>query len=98
MPAPITGMTASIIRTVVPGLVLAAAAGLSRVGIVFPNELLTDIVATLVGATVTATYYWAVRVMEHFASSKWGWLLGYPSAPTYGPPPGKHATERQAPQ
>ena len=31
----------------------------------------------------TVVFYVVVRVLERAKSSKWGWLLGYPSPPVY---------------
>lgn len=90
-PAALGPLKAGILRTVVPGLVLAITAGLAKLSITLPSDALTDVVSAGVAAAVTTAYYVGVRVLEHFRSSRWGWLLGYPAAPTYPDPPGKHA-------
>jgi hypothetical protein len=34
-------------------------------------------------ALSTGVYYLVVRVFEHYVSPRFGWLLGFPAAPTY---------------
>lgn len=70
-------MKQSILRTVVPILyALLVKAGLGKLGV---DDTLIQGLATLI---VTGLIYAAVRVVERFAP-KFGWLLGYPAAPTY---------------
>jgi hypothetical protein len=72
-------MKESVIRTVVPILV----ALLVRWGVQDALGIDDVLLQSLVTAAVTGLYYIGVRVLERARSSKWGWLLGYPSAPSY---------------
>lgn len=72
----------SLIRTIVPYLVGLVLAYLTTNGIHLSSEQVVSLSATLAFA-IGALYYIVVRALEH----KWpklGWLLGVPSAPTYG--------------
>lgn len=69
----------SILRTFVPifvGLIVS-------VGI-FSNIDQTAL-AELVTAAITAGYYLIARLLEHYVSGSFGWLLGWPAVPTYHP-------------
>jgi hypothetical protein len=72
-------MKESLIRTVVPILY----ALLVRHGVVEWLGVDDVLVQSALTAVVTALIYMAIRVAERIGSSRWGWLLGYPSAPTY---------------
>lgn len=75
-------MKESLIRTLVPIIVtLLARAGFKELGVDDAT------IATLAAGLAAWLYYFGVRVLERASSSKWGWLLGYPSAPVYA---GKH--------
>lgn len=73
-----TNLNASLVRTLVPAVVGAVATILLKLGIHITGDL-TPIVAPALGYL----YYVAVRILEHFKSSKWGWLLGKATAPVY---------------
>lgn len=73
-------MRESILRTLVPIVyALLIKAGLDKIGV---DDALVQSLAALI---VTAALYVGVRVLERVRSSRWGWLLGYPSAPAYAP-------------
>lgn len=72
-------MKESIIRTMVPVVV----ALLVRWGVKDWAGVDDVTLNTIVTALVTGLYYVGVRVLERVSSSKWGWLLGYPSQPVY---------------
>lgn len=72
------------LRTIIPIVVaLLAQQGISSL----PGVDSTTF-SIVVAAVVTYLYYFAVRVLERVSSTKWGWLIGYPAAPTYT---GQHA-------
>ena len=70
-------MLPSLIRTFVPILV-----GLLTSMAVFRDSDVGAL-SEVVTALVTAVYYLAARLLEHYASGSFGWLLGYPKAPVY---------------
>lgn len=75
-------MKESLIRTLVPIIgALLARAGFKELGVDDAT------LATLAGGAAAWLYYFGVRVLERASSFRWGWLLGYPSAPVYT---GKH--------
>ena len=77
-------LSPSIIRTIVPLLVQVIVAQSAKIGLdLGPYE---DLLSQLIGAGVSAAYYAFVRWLETRGSDRWGWLLGLPSAPTYGAP------------
>lgn len=76
-------MKESVIRTIVPVLV----ALLVREGVDQWLAVTQEWLTIVLTAVVTGLYYVGARVLERFKSSKWGWLLGYPSAPLYPPTP-----------
>ncbi len=72
-------MKESILRTLVPivyALLLKANVG-DWLGI---DDTLVQNAAALIGAGLV---YVAVRLLEQAGSSRWGWLIGYPKAPSY---------------
>lgn len=77
--SPSSNLTTGIIRTVTPVLVGALLTLLVHAGL----HLNSDVLTPVVDAGLTSAYYVGVRTLEHFKSSKWGWLLGKPSAPIY---------------
>lgn len=77
----------SLIRTVVPALVGLLLALLAQWGLHL-DPATTESVTLLLATVFTAAYYAAVRAL----SARWswfGWLLGYPTNPTYEPRHGK---------
>lgn len=78
-----TALLASIVRTVVPLLVGLIVAGLTKIGLPVDDQDVASIVNGVVSAGVALGYYLIARVLEVFASSKFGWLLGYAKAPVY---------------
>ena len=71
-------MKESILRTLVPiiyALLIKAGAGSLGVD--------DAVIQSLAGAVGAGLIYIAVRVGERVGSSRWGWLIGYPSAPRY---------------
>lgn len=75
MPAVVT----SLIRTIVPIIVGA----ILSVPLVKALGITADQAAQLVTAGLIALYYAAARVLEHYVSPRFGWLLGSATAPTY---------------
>jgi len=72
-------MLASIVRTVVPLIVgwLLAQSVVAQAGVT--EEQAT----TAVTAVVQALYYVVARLLEHYVSPRFGWLLGLARRPTY---------------
>lgn len=71
--------TPGLVRTAVPiTIALLVENGLDGSGII-DSETLTLIVA----GVITWVYYLGVRILERVSTTKWGWLLGYASAPEY---------------
>lgn len=71
-------MKESLIRTLIPIIVtLLARSGFKELGVDDAT------LATLAAGVAAWLYYFGVRVLERASSSRWGWLLGYPSAPVY---------------
>lgn len=77
--------TPSMVRTIFP---IAVALLVSK-GITGIPGLDDTGLNIIVAAVLTWLYYFVVRVLERFSSTKWGWLLGYASAPTYAEPPAR---------
>jgi hypothetical protein len=76
-------MFASLVRTLVPIVVgWLLSVGLADAGVTEGD--LTPAVTAL----VTAVYYVGARLLEHYASPRFGWLLGKATAPTYQAPDG----------
>lgn len=73
----------AVIRTVVPIIVTLLLTIAAKAGIHIDDTVAEAVVTNAVGAILGALYYAGVRALEHFKSSKWGWLLGSPNAPTY---------------
>lgn len=67
----------SYVRTVVPIVVGAIITWALRHGVDLNGY------AWLVEAAVTATYYTAFRLAEHYLSRQFGWLLGAAGGPRY---------------
>lgn len=73
-------MRESILRTLVPIVyALLIKTGVAALGV---DDAVLQSAAGLIGAGLI---YVGIRVLERVRSSSWGWLLGYPSAPTYAP-------------
>ena len=75
-----TDLAKAHVRTIVPVLVglvvtLALKAGVDLHGY-----------ASEITSAVTALYYSAARLAEHYLSPKFGWLLGVAAAPVYTKP------------
>lgn len=69
-----------LVRTAVP-IILAL---LVQQGIDLTGWIDNTTLTIVVSAVVTWLYYLGVRILERFSTTKWGWLLGWPQAPTYG--------------
>lgn len=80
----------SLIRTAVP----VAVGWLVSLPVVAALGVDSSAWTTLITSLATIVYYVAVRLVERFVLPEVGWLLGYPSAPTYAAPP---AGTRSAP-
>lgn len=67
----------SLIRTLVPLIVghLLSIAFFADANVAGLTELVTLLVSGI--------YYLAVRVLEYYASKRFGWLLGWPNQPKY---------------
>jgi hypothetical protein len=76
---PMNPLAASIIRTVVPLAAGVLTAWLAKIGLGLDNPTVTSLLTGL----FSAAYYIGVRLLEHFRSSKWGWLLGVANPPVY---------------
>lgn len=70
-------MLPSLVRTVVP-LIVGFLISLS-----FMRGVDQDSLTELVTLLVTAAYYIIVRLLEHYVSGSFGFLLGWPSPPQY---------------
>lgn len=78
-------LTPSLIRTSVPIIV----ALLVNKGVLAWTGIDDTTLSLVVAAVTTWLYYFAVRVLERASSTRWGWLLGYASAPAYPKPVAK---------
>lgn len=85
MPDAQGSLTPGLIRTSVPIIVALL---VSR-GIDEWSGIDSTTLTLIISAVATWLYYFAVRVLERASSTKWGWLLGYASAPVYTEPPAK---------
>ncbi|KKI16364.1 MULTISPECIES: hypothetical protein [unclassified Leucobacter] len=93
-PETVRDVLVALVRTVVPTAVgyllsLIALAGLNL------TEQTANLLTLLLTTVLTAVYYAAVR----WLSTRWawfGWLLGYPTNPTYTPEPGTRRARRLA--
>jgi hypothetical protein len=65
----------SLVRTLIPVIVGAVAGWLAHHGIHEPLVLITSV--------ITYAYYLIARILEHYLSPKFGWLLGAAKAPAY---------------
>lgn len=72
----------SYIRTGTPVLVGHVAAFLTSRGINLDPTTQLALIEAL-GGLFTALYYAVARLLEKYASPKFGWLLGYAKMPTY---------------
>jgi len=82
--SPSSGITPSVVRTSVPLLV-----GLLATWLV--DQLGAPIDTVTAGALITAgaswVYYFFARLLEVYASPKWGYILGIGKLPVYATPP-----------
>ena len=69
-------LVASVVRTFVPILVGYVVAAFTKIGVPVNADDVTNLVNGLVSFGIAAAYYLIVRVLETFANSKFGWLLG----------------------
>ena len=81
-----SAILASVVRTVVPLLIGLLVAAFTKVGVPVDDDSVAAVVNGVVSAGVSLLYYAVARLLEVFASSKWGWLLGYAKAPVYREP------------
>lgn len=77
----VTGLAASIARTIVPVVVGFILAWGARVGLDLDD--LSAELERVVDGGVIAVYYAVVRVAETRISPAWGWLLGVAKVPSY---------------
>jgi len=75
----------SLIRTYVPVAVGALAAWLEQKGLNLDPSATAGLM-TFLTALSTAVYYLVVRLLEKYASPRFGWLLGWAKSPTYPAP------------
>ncbi len=75
-----TSLPPSIVRTVVPIVV-------GWISTWLPAELgiTSEQLAAVVGTVVAALWYVGARVLEVYVSPRFGWLLGWATAPEYQP-------------
>ena len=73
-------VTPSLVRTVVPLVVGFLITQALRLGWHLDEATATDAVT----AVLSAAYYALARLLETKLGPRWGWLLGYASAPLYG--------------
>lgn len=76
------GFFNSVVRTIVPAIVGWTMAWLATTGLPVDENFAGNLTAVL-GVTFNALYYIVVRFLETKFSSKWGWLLGLATSPTY---------------
>jgi hypothetical protein len=76
----------SYIRTAVPVIVGVLLTWLDTNGIKLDQTTTAGLIAFLTGATATI-YYVLARILEHYVSLKFGWLLGYAKPPVYAVTP-----------
>ena len=87
------GLAISIIRTVTPaaaGLLIAWGVRQGIPGAGGARGPLTEVLT----AVFTAAWYAVARLLEHYVSGRFGWLLGAPRPPVYpstAPAAGLHA-------
>ncbi len=74
---------ASLVRTLVPLIVGLVVAGFTKLGVPVDDESVALVINGAVSAAVAFGYYAVARGLEVFASTKFGWLLGYAKAPVY---------------
>jgi len=73
---------ASVVRTVVPLVIGYVITWASQIGFTVSEDQSAALAALLTGV-ISAIYYAIVRFLETNYSDKWGWLLGWATAPTY---------------
>ena len=78
-PPVVNEFAASLIRTVVPMIVVCLGWLLTKVHMSVNNNLLAAGAALALGTV----YYAVVRLLETKFSKQWGWLLGLAKIPTY---------------
>lgn len=83
---PLKTLGIALLRTIVPVVVALLIHAAAKAGLELDSDTLTGVVTDVLTVAGTAAYYVGVRVLEHLKSSKWGWLLGFPSAPNYDKP------------
>jgi len=72
----------SLIRSYVPLIVSSVGAFFAARGAKLDDQAIAGLTAVLSGLFY-AIYYGLVRLFEKYVSPKFGWLLGYPKAPSY---------------
>lgn len=86
MSAPaIPDFRAALTRTLVPVVVAAVVTSVGSTLRLFgiDDTAVSLVVSGILSVLVTMAYYAAVRALEWFKSSQWGWLLGYAKMPLY---------------
>lgn len=78
-------LLASLVRTAVPWAVGFVVAALTKLGVPADEADVLNLVNGVVSGLIALGYYLLVRLLEVFASSKFGWLLGFAKAPVYAP-------------
>lgn len=73
----------SIIRTFVPVLAGQVITWAAAQGILDSTGEISAALITLMTLFFTTAYYALARYLEVFVSTKFGWLLGAPKAPSY---------------
>ena len=72
----------SLVRTVVPVIVGAVLSLLVQLGLE-PDPAVAEALSAVLFGGATALYYVVARLLEHYVSPRFGWLLGKPSKPEY---------------
>lgn len=88
---------ASLVRTIVPGIVGWAVTQLVLLGLTVDAQFESALTSGLTVGFATL-WYLIVRVLEVYVAPRFGWLLGLAKAPQYIKGPPKDATANSAPK
>lgn len=88
-------LLASLVRTFVPYLVGVIVKALAHINVVLDGVVVEQLVNGAIAAGFGLVYYGAVRALELFKSSKFGFLLGIAKAAPVYVAPAKVANEIQ---
>lgn len=73
------GLYISLWRSFVPFFVSFSSVSAARIGLDLDEDTLSSFLVLSGGGVYNAVVRW----LEHHRHFRWGWLLGYPCAPTY---------------